>query len=93
MIRKIALVIITWSIILAVIYVTSHSHIAATVAADAFSVAILSLIIGGSIYKLALWWRYRHDPEKRQSVIFSTQLYPARLARLLTDDDGDRKKR
>ncbi|MEN3332915.1 MAG: hypothetical protein V7641_2280 [Blastocatellia bacterium] len=79
-------------IITAVIYLSSRSHLAATIASDIISLWFLVLIIGGSIYKLTLWWRYRHDPAKREKVVFSTPLYPSRLRKFFYDEENGAKK-
>ena len=79
--------------ITAVIYLSSRSHLAATIATDIISLWFLFLIVGGSIYKLALWWRYRHDPAMREKVVFSTQLSPSRLRRFFYDEKEDGAKK
>jgi len=80
-------------IITAVIYLSARSHLAATIATDIISLWFLILIVGGSIYKLTLWWRYRHDPAKRERVTFSTQFYPSRLRRFFYDEKEDGAKK
>jgi hypothetical protein len=80
-------------IITAVIYLSSRSHLAATIATDIISLWFLVLIVGGSIYKLTLWWRYRHDPAMREKVVFSTQLSPSRLRRFFYDEKEDGAKK
>jgi hypothetical protein len=44
------------------------------------------LLLGLSIYKLAVWFGFRHNPEKRESVVYSGQIYPARIRRWLMDE-------
>lgn len=80
-------------IIAAVIYLSSRSQLAATIAADIISLWFLVLIVGGSIYKLTLWWRYRNDPAKRERIAFSTSSFPARLRRFYMDERADETKR
>src|SRR5262244_173454 len=93
MVRKIILVLITWAAIVGVIYGSSHSVAAKEIFTWLLRIGFLSLIVGGSIYKLSLWWRYRHDPEARESIVFSTQLFPRRVVALLTDEKGDRARK
>ena len=80
-------------IITAVIYLSARSHLAATIATDIISLWFFVLIVGGSIYKLTLWWRYRHDPAKRERVVFSTPIYPSRLRRFFYDEKEDAAKK
>jgi hypothetical protein len=80
-------------IIMAVIYLSSRSHLAATIATDIISLWFLILVVGGSIYKLTLWWRYRHDPAKREKVVFLTPLYPSRLRKFYMDEKEDGAKK
>ena len=79
--------------IMAVLYLSARSHLASTIFSDIFSLAILALVIGGSIYKIALLWRYRHDPGRRRQVIFSTQLYPASWRKFFYDEETDAAKK
>ena len=39
------------------------------------------LLIGLSIYKIAVWFGYRNDPEKRERVVYSGQIYPEKIRR------------
>jgi hypothetical protein len=80
-------------IITAVIYLSSRSQLAATIAADIISLWFLVLIVGGSIYKLTLWWRYRNDPAKRERIAFSTSSFPARLRRFFYDEKEEAAKK
>ena len=80
-------------IIMAVMYLSARSRLAATIASDIIDLWFVVLVVGGSLYKLALWWRYRHDPARREQVVFSTQLFPASLHRLFFDEKEDRKKK
>ena len=58
----------------------------------ALLVALLILIDGGgSIYKLALWFRYRKEPDKRELIASSTQIFPKKLRQFLMDEAGDRE--
>jgi hypothetical protein len=52
------------------------------------------LILGLSVYKLAVWFGYRNDPEKREGVVYSGQIYPKKIRRWLMDEkDNEDKKR
>jgi hypothetical protein len=64
------------------------------IADAALLVVLLVAMLGGSIYKIWLWWGYRNDPAKRQTITFSTQLYPEKLRRFLMDEqhEGDKKE-
>lgn len=79
-------------IITAVIYLSSRSHLAATIVDDIISLWFLVLVVGGSIYKLTMWWRYRHDPVERERITFSTSSFPARLRRFYMDEKADETK-
>ena len=80
-------------IITAVVYLSARSHLAATIAEDIIGLWFLVLVVGGSIYKLTLWWRYRHDPAKREQVVFSTGFYPSKLQRFFYDEKEDGAKK
>ena len=46
-------------------------------------VGVLSMLV----YKVWLWFEYRHDPVKREALVFSTQLLPRRLMKFVLDED------
>ena len=77
--------------IMAVMYLSARSHLAETIFTDVIRVGILALVIGGSFYKLTLWWRYRHDPVNRERAASLSQVYPARLRRFFYDEEEDGK--
>lgn len=52
-------------------------------------VLIILLDGGGSIYKLALWVRYRKDPDRRELIASSSQMYPRKLRRFLMDESDE----
>jgi hypothetical protein len=64
---------------------------------DRARVAILILpfllILGLSIYKLAVWFRYRSEPEKRERVVYSGQVYPEKIRRWLMDEKENEVKK
>ena len=70
----------------AVLYLSVRSRLAETIATGLIDVAILALVVGGSIYKLALWWRYRKDPVKREQVVFSTPFFSSKWRKFFYDE-------
>ena len=80
-------------VIMAVIYLSERSRLAATVGGMAFDAVLVAVVVGGSIYKLALWWRYRHDPARREQVVFSNPFYPPRRRRFFYDETDDSAKK
>jgi hypothetical protein len=93
MIKKLLMAASVLLVIMAVIYLSARSHVAETIFTDILRVVIFGAIIGGSIYKLAQWWRYRHDPRKREQAASLSQVYPARLRRFIYDEEDDKAKR
>jgi hypothetical protein len=53
--------------------------------------AVLGLSLLGMLvligYKAAQFWRWRHDPARREAILESTQLYPRRIEDFLLDRD------
>lgn len=90
---KILMAVIVWSAIFAAFWLSSRSRIASAVTTTAIDIFFLTLIVGGSAYKLALWFRHRHDPEKREAVAFSTQLYPSKIRKFLMDEQDEKEPR
>lgn len=76
-------------VITGVIYLSARSHLAETIATGVIDLAFLVLVVGGSIYKLTLWWRYRNDPAKREQVVFSTPFFSSRLRKFFYDEKED----
>lgn len=60
-------------------------------------VVLVALVIlcegGGSIYKLVLWFRYRKDPDRRELIASSSQVYPKRLRNFLMDEPDEQESR
>ena len=79
-------------LVLAVIFITLSSSAIARVAGIIFSIVILAQVIGLSIYKLALWFRYRNDPVEREKIVYSGQIYPEKIRRFLMDEKADKDK-
>jgi hypothetical protein len=77
----------------AVIYFSLRSHLVETIASGTISLMYLVLVGGGSIYKLALWWRNRHDPAKREAIAYSTGFYSSRLRKFFYDEKEDGAKK
>ena len=80
-----------WSLMAAVIYLSVRSRVVGTITGRLLDLMLIVFVVGGSIYKLTLWWRYRHDPAMREKVVFSTQLYPSRLRRFFYDEKEDKE--
>src|SRR5262249_3155702 len=61
-------------------------------------VFFLTTVVAGSVYKLKLWFKYRHDPERREEETYSNQFYSAarglvKGARPRRDRDDESNKR
>jgi hypothetical protein len=80
-------------LVAAVVLLAFLSRAIAGFAADMTRIGILALILGLSIYKLVLWFRYRNDPEKRERVVYSGQIYPEKVRRFLMDEKMDNDKK
>ena len=93
MIKKLLMAASVLLVIMAVMYLSTISHLAETIFADILRVVILGPVIVGSVYKLALWWHHRHDQVKRGQVASLSQAYPARLRRFIYDEGADNAKR
>ena len=46
------------------------------------------VVVGLSLYKVTLFYRYRDDPAKREALFWSGQVYPKWLARFIFDEDS-----
>ncbi len=66
---------------------TRYEKTADLVILGLWSVVVLSMLV----YKIWLWFEYRHDPVKREAVLSSTQLLPRKLMQFLLDQ-GDEQK-
>ncbi len=93
MIKKLLMAASVLLVIMAVMYLSARSHLAKTISTDILRAVILGPVIIGSVYKLALWWRHRDDPVKRERVASLSQAYPARLRRFFYDEPGDKAKK
>lgn len=70
----------------AVIYLSLRSPTAEMIFTVIIRLGFLALVVGGSIHKLALWWRYRHDPAKREAIAYSTGFYSSKLRKFFYDE-------
>ena len=88
-----AIGIAVWLCIVAVgVFVTSASPRLIAIVDVALLVALIMLVDGGgSIYKLALWFRYRKDAHKRELIASSGQMYPKRLRKFLMDESDEQE--
>lgn len=91
--KQYAIGIAVWLCIVAVgVFVTSASPRLIAIVDVALLVALIMLVDGGgSIYKLALWFRYRKDANKRELIASSGQMYPKRLRKFLMDEDEEQE--
>lgn len=80
-------------LVVAVIFLVFLSRTIAGIVGTMIRITILTLVIGLSIYKLVLWFRYRNDPEKRERVVYSGQIYPEKIRRFLMDEKMDNDKK
>lgn len=80
-------------LVVAVIFLVFLSRTIAGIVGTMIRIPILTLVIGLSIYKLVLWFRYRNDPEKRERVVYSGQIYPEKIRRFLMDEKMDNDKK
>jgi hypothetical protein len=77
-------------IVAAGLFVRSASPSLITIVDVALLVALIMLVDGGgSIYKLALWFRYRKDSDKRELIASSGQMYPEKLRKFLMDEPDE----
>lgn len=81
-------------LVLAVIVLLAASNTFAVITDTIIGIVTLALMIGLSIYKVTLWFRYRNDPEKREKVVYSFQGLPRELRRwYLGESKGKEKQR
>ena len=78
-----------WLLLLAITVLVGLSDRFTRIADAALLIVLLVGLLGGSLYKVWLWYRYRKDPAKRETVTFSTQLYPEKLRRFLMDEEPE----
>jgi len=80
-------------LVFAAICLVSWSRMIGGVVETLISIGILTAVIGLSIYKLALWFRYRHDPERREQIVYSGANFPRQLRRFFMDEKHDDNKK
>jgi hypothetical protein len=79
-------------LILSTIFLLVASNRFAGILETLISIASLALLIGLSIYKVALWFRYRHDHEKRERVVYSFRSLPKELRRWYQGESKSEEK-
>jgi uncharacterized membrane-anchored protein len=79
-------------LVLTIIMLLAASDTFAAITDTILGVITLTLMIGLSIYKLALWFRYRNDPEKRERVVYSFQSFPKELRRWFLGESKAKEK-
>jgi hypothetical protein len=79
-------------LVLIVIVLIAANGLFASIVDTIIAIVSLTLVIGLSIYKVALWFHYRHDPEKRERVIYTFQTFPKVLRRWYMDESKQKEK-
>jgi uncharacterized membrane-anchored protein len=79
-------------LVLAVIVLLAASQTFAAITDTIIGIVTLTLMIGLSIYKVALWFRYRNDPEKREQVVYSFQGLPKEFRRWYLGESKAKEK-
>ena len=79
-------------LVLAIIGLLAASHTFAVITDTIIGIVTLTLMVGLSIYKVALWFRYRNDPEKRERVVYSFQSFPKEFRRWYLGEGKAKKK-
>lgn len=79
-------------IIVVILLTCLHSFLAGIVE-WVFRFSLFLIVVGLSLYKLVIWFRYRHDPEKRERIVYAGQIYPEKIRRFLMDERVDDKKK
>lgn len=80
-------------LVFAAICLVSWNRMLGGIVETLITICILTAVIGLSVYKLTLWYRYRHDPEKREQVVYSGQNFPRQLRRFFMDEKRDDEKK
>jgi hypothetical protein len=79
-------------LVLAIVVLLAANNTFAVITDTIIGVVSLALMIGLSIYKVALWFRYRHDPEKRERVVYSFQSFPKEFRRWYRGESKAKEK-
>lgn len=80
-------------LVFAAICLVSWNRMIGGIVETLITICILTAVIGLSIYKLALWFRYRHDPKKREQVVYSGRNFPRRIRQFYMDEKPDDNKK
>ena len=80
-------------LVLAIIALFVVNDMFASIVDAIIAIVTLALLIGLSIHKLALWFRYRNDPEKREQVVYSLQSFPKELRRWYLGESKPKAKK
>ena len=78
--------------VLGLVYLASLGGRADKLAENILRVAILGLLVAGSAYKVGLLVRHRNDPEKRERLVSSGQVYPDAIRKFILDEKDERKE-
>jgi hypothetical protein len=79
-------------LVLVIIALLAANNLFANIVDTIISIATLTLMIGLSIYKIALWFHYRNDPEKRERVVYTFQNFPKELRRWYMGESKQKEK-
>jgi hypothetical protein len=93
MIKKFLMALGVFLVIWAVVDLSLRSHLAKTIFSDIIRLAILAALVGGSIYKLQSWRRYRKDPATREQAAWLAQSYPPKLQRFFFDEKENKDEK
>jgi len=79
-------------LVLVIIALLAANNLFANIVDTIISIVTLTLMIGLSIYKIALWFHYRNDPEKRERVVYTFQNFPKELRRWYMGESKQKEK-
>lgn len=79
-------------LVLAVIVLMAANGLFANIVDTIISIVSLTLVIGLSIYKVALWFHYRNDPEKRERIVYTFQTFPKEFRRWYLGESRSKEK-
>ena len=79
-------------LVLIIIVLMAANGLFANIVDTIISIVSLTLVIGLSIYKVALWFHYRNDPEKRERVVYTFQTFPKEFRRWYMGESKPKEK-
>jgi hypothetical protein len=79
-------------LVLVIIALVVANSLFASIVDTIISIVTLTLLIGLSIYKVALWFHYRNDPEKREKIVYSFQNFPKEFRRWYFGESKSKEK-